>query len=156
MRKSSIRTPEMLKIIKDMASKGLNKTQICRDLNLSRDLWKYKDSKEAFEKGRNALAKKVADAVEANLLTSFADRNLIAQKLRIYSSEIEVPEIKDVTSAKTALGIVLKAFLNNEISSADVEVVRKTCSSFIDAEIAVTLEAEVNTLKKLLEKKGIL
>jgi len=156
MAKPSRRSPEMLKAMTEMASKGLNKTQICRDLNMSRTVWKHKDASDAYEQGRNILAKEVASAVQANLLTSFADRNLIAQKLRIYSSEISVPEIKDVTSAKTALGIVLKTFLNNEISSADVEVVRKTCSSFIDAEIAVSLAVEVDTLKKLLMQKGIL
>ncbi len=156
MSKPSRRSPEMLKAMTEMASKGLNKTQICRDLNMSRTVWKHKDASDAYEQGRNTLAKEVASAVQANLLTSFADRNLIAQKLRIYSSEISVPEIKDVTSAKTALGIVLKAFLNNEISSADVEVVRKTCASFIDAEIAVSLAVEVDTLKKLLMQKGIL
>jgi len=143
-----------LNTIRDLAAKGLNKTQILISISCGKNSFgKYKEFDDAFDKGRNELAIKVSGSFIAALKDSYSDRIALSKSLRLFSSSFNVGEIETMEDAQRALSAAIQAFSECRISESELETFRKSLSSFVDSVSSTQLEQRLLHLEELLEKK---
>ena len=153
-----IRLPDSVKThlgaIRDLASKGLNKQHISRQLGVTINAFsKYREVSDAFKDGRSDLAVKVSSAFEANIGVSYSDRVHLSKALRLFSGSYHLEPITDMKSAQSAMSTSLLAFAEGSISADDLETVRKSLSTYVDSVSSTVLEERLQTIEDQLSGK---
>ena len=146
-------TPKTLQAITELAERGHNKQSISRQLNLQpNDLHRIKETDKAFLDGRDRLADKICtECVESG---DYRDRALIANKMNLFSSEVEVPEITDIPSLLQAQGFMLQAFALGRINAETLTAFTKSSSTLSQGYFDSDIKRQLDDLQHQLKHKA--
>ncbi len=149
-------TKTIMQAITDLAAKGLSRQAVLRSLSGQIDnmaFTRYKECLTAYLTGRDILAARIAEDIVAASCTSYMDRKLLSEKLNLFTSGFELPEIKSVPSALKAIATVAELYAKGHVTDTQAQTIAKLAGQYVELNSQTELRKEVNEIKKMLKDR---
>ncbi len=146
-------TKKLLQEIENLAAKGLSRQAVTRTLDIDKiAMTRYEEVLNAFLRGRDTLAARIAEDIIAASCTSYMDRKLLSEKLNLFTSGFDLPKIISVPSALKAIAATADLYSRGLITDIQAQTVSKLAGQFVELNSQTELRKEVNEIKKMLKE----
>ncbi len=146
-------TQHIIDEVQQLAEQGLNNVMISQALDLGVEtLSRNKQLKQAIQKGKMILAKRVTASILETLEDTPANQQLLVKRLGLFNPIIE---IKKPTSAKEALenlAEVTRQFADGQINESQLRTIEAVSNSFVKGFEITELEQRITALEGVTEK----
>ena len=143
-------TDELILEVHDLAERGFNNILISQSLNIAtQTLSTNKELKEAIQRGKLSLAKKVTSTILENLETNPTNQQLLVKRLCLFTPIVDIKKPTNADQALSNLATATKQYANGEINESQLRTIEAVSNSYVKGYEVTELEERIIKLEEV-------
>jgi len=142
-------TEQLLQEVQELAEQGFNNILIGKSLNIAtQTLSTNKELKEAIQRGKLILAKKVTASILDTLEANPTNQQLLVKRLCLFNPVVSIKKPSTAQEALSNLAAATQSFAEGEINESQLRTIEAVSNSFIKGYELTELEKRIKTLEE--------
>jgi len=147
-------TKEIIKEVQELAKQGFNNILISQSLNIAvTTLSTNKELKEAIQRGRLALSKKVTSSILETLESNPTNQQLLVKRLCLFTPIISIKKPTNASEALSNLATATKQYADGAINESQLRTIEAVSNSYTKGYEAIELDERITALEKVYNEK---
>ncbi|HIQ28344.1 MAG TPA: hypothetical protein EYH42_07575 [Sulfurovum sp.] len=143
-------TDEIIEEVQELAEQGFNNILISQSLNIAtQTLSTNKELKEAIQRGKMILAKKVTSSILDTLENTPTNQQMLVKRLCLFIPIIDIQKPTNAQEALNNLSVATQQFADGEINESQLRTIEAVSNSFIKGYELTELEERVAKLEEM-------
>lgn len=146
-------TDEIIQQVQELAEQGFNNILIGQSLNIAtQTLSTNKELKEAIQRGKIELSKKVTSSILETLENNPTNQQLLVKRLCLFTPIVEITKPSNAKDALNNLATATKQYADGVINESQLRTIEATLNSYIKGYEITTLEERIEALEHGIKK----
>ena len=142
-------TDEIIQEVQELAKQGFNNILIGQSLNIAtQTLSTNKELKEAIQKGKLELSKKVTSSILETLEANPTNQQLLVKRLCLFTPIVEIRKPSSAKDALDNLASATKQYADGVINESQLRTIEAVSNSYVKSYEVSELEERISTLEK--------
>jgi len=142
-------TREIIKQVEELAKQGFNNILIAQSLNIAvTTLSKNSKLKQAIQRGKLELARKVTSTILKNLEVNQSNQQLLVKRLCLFTPIVDIKKPTNAKEALNNLAIATKEYADGKINESQLRTIEAVCNSYTKSYEIIELEERIKILEK--------
>ncbi|RRS32844.1 MAG: hypothetical protein P794_00185 [Epsilonproteobacteria bacterium (ex Lamellibrachia satsuma)] len=142
-------TKEIIQEVQELAEQGFNNILISQSLNIAtQTLSTNKELKEAIQRGKLILAKKVTASILDTLENTPTNQQMLVKRLCLFNPVVSIKKPTTAEEALNNLAAATQSFADGEINGSQLRTIEAVSNSFIKGYELTELEERIKTLEE--------
>ena len=141
---------EIIQEVEELAKQGFNNILISQSLNIAtQTLSTNKELKEAIQRGKLELAKKITSSILETLEENPTNQQMLVKRLCLFTPIVEITKPSDTSEALNNLAVATKQYSDGLINESQLRTIEAVSNSFIKGKEATELEERIKVLEEI-------
>lgn len=146
-------TDKIIQEVEGLAEQGFNNVMIGQSLNIAvQTLSSNKELKEAIQRGKMALAKKVTESILNTLEKNPTNQQLLVKRLCLFTPVVNIKKPTNAKEALDNLASATKCYSDGEINESQLRTIEAVSKSYVKGYEVIDLEERVSKLEEEMNK----
>ena len=142
-------TDELIQQVQELSEQGFNNILIGQSLNIAtQTLSTNKELKEAIQRGKMVLAKKVTASILETLNATPTNQQLLVKRLCLFTPIISITKPNNVKEALNNLAEATKQYANGAINESQLRTIEAVSNSYAKVYEVTELEERIEVLEQ--------
>ena len=142
-------TEQLVQEVQELAEQGFNNILISQSLNIALStLSQNKELKEAIQKGKMILAKKVTSSILKTLENTPTNQQMLVKRLCLFTPIVDIKKPSNAQEALSNLALAIKSYADGEINESQLRTIEAVSNSFIKGYELTELEERLAALEE--------
>jgi len=139
--------------VQELAKQGFNNIQIGQSLQISaQTLSTNKELKEAIQRGKMDLAKKITQSVLDNLEANPTTQQMLVKRLCLFTPIVNIKKPTNASDALSNLATATKLYANGAINESQLRTIEAVSNSYAKGFEVIELEERITKLEKVADE----
>jgi|GEM_PF-5039090 len=141
-------TEQLIQEVQELAEQGFNNILISQALNIALStLSQNKELKEAIQRGKLKLAKKVTASILDTLEANPTNQQLLVRRLCLFTPIVSIKKPTNAQDALNNLALATKSYANGEINESQLRTIEAVSNSYVRGYEITDLEERIKALE---------
>lgn len=142
-------TQEIIQEAQNLAEQGFNNILIGQSLNIAtQTLSSNKELKEAIQRGKLSLAKKIAASILDTLENTPTNQQMLVKRLCLFTPAVDIKKPSNAQDALNNLSAATQQYARGEINESQLRTIEAVSNSYIKGYEFTELEKRITTLEE--------
>ena len=142
-------TNEIIKEVQELAEQGFNNILIGQSLNIAtQTLSTNKELKEAIQRGKMILAKKITTSILDTLENTPTNQQMLVKRLCLFAPMVDIKKPTNAKDALDNLSVATQQFANGEINESQLRTIEAVSNSYTRGYESIELEERITKLEE--------
>ena len=142
-------TNEIIQEVQDLAEQGFNNILIGQSLNIAtQTLSTNKELKEAIQKGKMVLAKKITSSILDTLENTPTNQQMIVKRLCLFTPIVDIQKPTNAQEALNNLSVATQQYSKGEINESQLRTIEAVSNSYVKGYELTELESRITKLEE--------
>jgi len=141
-------TDELILEVQELAEQGFNNILIGQSLSIAtQTLSTNKELKEAIQRGKLLLAKKVTTTILDTLEDNPTNQQLLVKRLCLFTPIVDIKKPSNAQVALDNLATATQQYARGEINESQLRTIEAVSNSFVKGHEVIELEQRIKALE---------
>ena len=142
-------TEQLIQEVQELAEQGFNNILISQSLNIAtQTLSTNKELKEAIQRGKMILAKKVTASILDTLEANPTNQQLLVKRLCLFTPIVNITKPSNAQDALHNLSAATQQYADGEINESQLRTIEAVSNSYVKGYEVTELEERVTKLEE--------
>ena len=142
-------TKQIIQEVQELAEQGFNNILISQSLNIAtQTLSTNKELKEAIQRGKMILAKKITSSILDTLENTPTNQQMLVKRLCLFTPMVDIKKPMNAKDELNNLSVATQQFSDGEINESQLRTIEAVSNSYTRGYESIELEERITKLEE--------